>query len=189
MGRWTGRHRRACQMAVSLLILALLPAPLPKVEFHNVRHHDDPGQLCEYHDHLLRWHPDATGAADVAVLHWHWAWPSQNPSTETGHDGGGLRVHAHLLADALPDAGVSPAIVVDTSPRSLSVALSQPPSLAFAFAPPTGDLLPLRSGTPPALTFGATFAPGLRSRPASTAGPASFFHLGPIAFAVPGFGR
>ncbi len=158
MRRWIKQHRRARTLAVSLLILALLPTPWPKVEYHNVRHHDTPGQVCEYHDHLLRWHPDATSAKDVAVLHWHWAWPSESPS-RLGHEGKGLRLHAHMPDPALPAAESSPAIVADASARLLTSPAFEPPSLAFSLDWPSHDSPILRSGASPALTFGATFAP------------------------------
>lgn len=158
MGRWIQRHRRASTLAVSLLILALLPTPWPKVEFHNVRHHDSPGQVCEYHDHLLRWHPDATGAADMAVLHWHWAWPSQEDA-HSGHDGAGPRLHAYLSQDDLPAVNPGSAFVADTAVRA-----SLPPTFEFApsavaFDPPPRDPLGLRAGIPPSMIPGALFAP------------------------------
>ncbi len=158
MRRWTRRQHRARTLAVSLLILALLPTPWPKVEFHNVRHHDAPGQVCEYHDHLLRWHPDAASAEDVAVLHWHWAWPSESPS-QVGHEGKGLRLHAHMPDPASPAVESRPVIVADVSARLLKPPAFEPPSPAFSFDRPSHDSLILRSGASPALTFGATFAP------------------------------
>ncbi len=160
MCRRLERHHRVRLLAVSLLIVGLLPAPWPKVEFHNVRHHDAPGQVCEYHDHLLRWHPDAGSAEDVAVLHWHWAWPSKAPSESgSGHDGDGPRLHAHLADDALPAAESKLMIVADTSARSFVPPIAEPPSSAFAFDLRARDLSALRSGSAPGLTFGATFAP------------------------------
>ncbi len=158
MRRWTQRQHRARTLAVSLLILALLPTPWPKVEYHNVRHHDAPGQVCEYHDHLLRWHPDATSARDVAVLHWHWAWPSESPS-QLGHEGKGLQIHASLPDALLLTNESGPVIAPDTSARLVSPPAFDPPAPAFAHDRPTGDLLALGLATPPALSFGATFAP------------------------------
>lgn len=159
MGRWIGRHRRACRLAVSLLILALLPTPWPRVEFHNVRHHDAPGQVCEYHDHLLRWHPDARGAADVAVLHWHWAWPE--PGTpDAGHDGDGPRLHAHLGPDAPPAADPGVAAVADTSSRASVVAppLDTPlPAWATLILAPDSPLFRPRGPSGP--IPGASFSP------------------------------
>ena len=157
MGRWIGRHRRACRFAVSLLILALLPTPWPRVEFHNVRHHDGAGQVCEYHDHLLRWHPDARAADDVAVLHWHWAWPEPG-AADSGHDGDGPRLHAHLGPDALPAPDPGASVTADTSIRG-SVSIDLGSSLA-AWAPPDHlDRVPPRPGIPGVATRGASFAP------------------------------
>lgn len=157
MWRRTRNQRRARSLAVSLLILALLPTPWPKVEFHNVRHHDGTGQVCEYHDHLLRWHPDATSGEDVAVLHWHWAWPAQG-TDDPSHGGAGPRLHAHLTPDAAPAAEPTPALRADAPARLL------PPQTlaveaAFAAAVPPPDPLMLRLGPPRALTFQGTFAP------------------------------
>ena len=158
MRRWTQKHHRARSFAVSLLILVLLPTPWPKVEFHNVRHQDAPGQVCEYHDHLLRWHPDASGAEDVPVLHWHWAWPPREPA-DPGHAGDDLRLHASLPDEVIPDSGSGPMIVADSPSRSLAPPATLAPHLALAFALPTHDPALLRTANPPALTFGATFAP------------------------------
>ena len=158
MRRWIQQQQQARAVTVSLLILVLLPTPWPKVEFHNVRHHDAPGQVCEYHDHLLRWHPDATGAEDVAVLHWHWAWPSREVA-ESGHGGTGLRLHAYLGQEVLPATDSGPAIVADAFARLLTPPLAGPTSSWVAFDLPPRDSLALRSGDPVALTFSATFAP------------------------------
>lgn len=161
MRRWIKRQHQArtWTLTVSLLILALLPTPWPKVEFHNVRHHDAAGQVCEYHDHLLRWHPDASGAQDVAVLHWHWAWPSQAPDESEHGDGDGLRLHAHLPDEVMPDAESGPLLVADTSSRSLAPPAAEPLPLSHGFGLPSRDSHPARSSTSPALTFSATFAP------------------------------
>jgi hypothetical protein len=126
MHRWP-RHPRARALGIALLILSLVHAPWPQADFHNVRHHDAPGQICEYHDHLLRWHPDASQAEDVAVLHWHWFLPSSAP-VEPGHSGQGPALHAHVSGwdVATPDSG--PVVVPDRSSRPLD-------------PPPTGPLL------------------------------------------------
>ena len=159
MRRWFQRQQRGRTLAVSLLILALLPTPWPKVEFHNVRHQDEAGQVCEYHDHLLRWHPDASSGGEVAVLHWHWGWPTAALGPE--HDGNGPLLHAQIPADALPTAEPTPALAADASARSLVAPLfeseSSIPTTAFDLL--TLDPLSLRGGIPPALTFSATFAP------------------------------
>ena len=55
MPRWFHHHHRAQTLGITLLILSLVHAPWPQADFHNVRHHDEPGQVCEHHDHLLRY--------------------------------------------------------------------------------------------------------------------------------------
>ena len=82
---WNGRT-----LGISLLILSLVHTPLPQPDFHNIRHHDGPGEVCEHHDHLLRWHPGAGVARDVAVLHWHWFLPA-DPGTDPPAEGSGRR--------------------------------------------------------------------------------------------------
>src|SRR5947209_8241097 len=136
--RWP-RHHRARVLGISWLILSLVHAPWPQADFHNVRHHDGPGQVCEHHDHLLRWHPDAGQAEDVAILHWHWLLPSPNP-VEPGHSGPGLALHAFVDGwDATtPDSG--PAVVPDGSSRPID----PPPTAPLlaggaAFLAPPGD--------------------------------------------------
>jgi hypothetical protein len=125
--RWP-RHHRARALGITLLILSLVHAPWPQADFHNVRHQDAPGQVCEHHDHLLRWHPDAGQAEDVAILHWHWFLPSSGP-VEPGHSGQGPALHAHVDGwDATtPDSG--PVVVPDGSSRPLD---SPPPSPLLA---------------------------------------------------------
>ena len=66
---------RASALGVGLLILSLVHVPLPQADYHNIRHHDKPGEICGYHDHLLRWHPSADVDDDVTMLHWHWFVP------------------------------------------------------------------------------------------------------------------
>ena len=58
-----------------MLILSVVHVPLPQADYHNIRHHDAPGEICVYHDHLLRWHPSADLDDDVTMLHWHWFVP------------------------------------------------------------------------------------------------------------------
>jgi hypothetical protein len=67
-----------------MLILSTIRVPLPQADYHNVRHHDAPGEVCVYHDHLLRWHPSADSAADVTMLHWHWVAPLVEPGGPGG---------------------------------------------------------------------------------------------------------
>ncbi|ODT98338.1 MAG: hypothetical protein ABS79_06070 [Planctomycetes bacterium SCN 63-9] len=72
---------------ISLLIASVIHIPLPQPDFHNVRHHDGPGEVCTYHEHLLRWHPTAKNSADASILHWHWVLPAYDGS---GDDLNGL---------------------------------------------------------------------------------------------------
>ena len=44
-------------LGIGFLILSAIHIPLPQADYHNIRHHDAPGEICLYHDHLLRWHP------------------------------------------------------------------------------------------------------------------------------------
>jgi hypothetical protein len=96
--------RRGTQLlGVGLLILSILHVPLPQADYHNIRHHDAPGEICVYHDHLLRWHPAADHDDDVSVLHWHWFVPSVelgNPQRPSSDDqktpGSAPAMHAHI---------------------------------------------------------------------------------------------
>jgi hypothetical protein len=82
-------------LGTGLLALSLVHTPLPKADFHNIRHHDGPGEACPYHEHLLSWHPNATEAADVAVLHWHWFLPLAGDSGPSS-DGQTSSVHSQV---------------------------------------------------------------------------------------------
>ena len=92
-----GRSGARRVLGVVLLTLGFVHVPLPQPDFHNIRHHDIPGEVCEHHDHLLRWHPGAGSASDVAVLHWHWVLPSaeiDDPSAPDGSRKAALHAHA-----------------------------------------------------------------------------------------------
>jgi hypothetical protein len=158
MQRWFHHHRRSRVLGIILLILGLVHAPWPQADFHNVRHHDQPGQVCEYHDHLLRWHPDASAADDVAILHWHWVLPTSGP-IESGHSGNGPMLHAYVSGwDATsPDPG--PQVTLDSSSRLIDLNPPFPLALEAApFATPV-DRPGLRERLGPLRTFSATFAP------------------------------
>src|SRR5262245_52751760 len=92
--RWA-QQRGARGLGVLGLILSLVHTPLPQPDYHNIRHHDAPGEVCGYHDHLLRWHPTAGAAEDVAVLHWHWFLPVSTPRDLPEH-ADGPAWHAHI---------------------------------------------------------------------------------------------
>ncbi len=114
------RHRpgrtRARVTGIALLVLAILHAPMPQPDFHNIRHHDGEGQVCDYHDHLLRWHPDARLAEDVPVLHWHWVHPYSVPN-EPQSDGLGMHGHGDDWVATCDDG---PSLAPDTSTSRLS---------------------------------------------------------------------
>jgi hypothetical protein len=96
MGAWGRlRQREARGLGIIFLIFSLVHTPLPQPDFHNIRHHDAPGEVCEHHDHLLRWHPTAGFARDVATLHWHWFLPTENGANPVPSDNGPA-LHAHV---------------------------------------------------------------------------------------------
>lgn len=150
------RPRRLRLLGIALLILGVGHVPLPRADFHNIRHHDGPGEVCGLHAHLLRWHPDADAAVDVALLHWHWA----PPDAPQGSDHGSV---ARLTA---PDwMGMSP----DEAPRwaptppprliDRPVAPTSPIASILAFVEPRHAWASMRAGPRTAHAFGATFAP------------------------------
>ena len=97
-------------LGIGMLILSVIHVPLPQADFHNIRHHDGPGQICIYHDHLLRWHPSAESNEDVSLLHWHWFVPfvepgdqNQRPNDDDHRPGSGPALHAHVGDGLQPD--------------------------------------------------------------------------------------
>ncbi len=105
-------HRAPSRILLTgIVILSVIHVPLPQADFHNVRHHDGPGEVCVHHDHLLRWHPSADSSADLALLHWHWFLPMlepgnthQSPSDDHHRPGSGPALHAHVGDGLVPDA-------------------------------------------------------------------------------------
>ena len=85
--------------------------------------HDGTGEVCEYHDHLLRWHPDAVMARDVAVLHWHWFWPGSHDPSGLSPRGFSRTMHGWLTGIWNVDG---PIIVPDVGLRDLSRPFSLP---------------------------------------------------------------
>jgi len=92
------------------VILSVIHVPLPQADFHNVRHHDAPGEVCLHHDHLLRWHPSADSDVDRSLLHWHWFLPllepgdhHQRPDDDHHRPGSGPALHAHVGDGLAPD--------------------------------------------------------------------------------------
>lgn len=100
------------------LILSLAHTPLPQPDFHNIRHHDAPGEICEHHDHLLRWHPSAGAAQDVAKLHWHWFLPT-DAGTDSVPPEHGPALHAHVADWFASSWDDGPRIVPDTHSQPL----------------------------------------------------------------------
>src|SRR3954471_17505656 len=113
--RQPAQHRGTRGLGI-VLILGLVHMPLPQPDFHNIRHHDEPGEVCEHHDHLLRWHPGAGLADDVAVLHWHWFLPLSDPfNLSPEHPGPTL--HAHVIDWQVTTWEDGPRISADTTSR------------------------------------------------------------------------
>jgi hypothetical protein len=108
-----------------MLILGAIHIPLPQADYHNIRHHDKPGEICPYHDHLLRWHPWADANDDVSLLHWHWFVPLVEPGAPPPGDdeqrapGSGPALHAHLGDWPEPDWTGTPVIRPDGRGRLL----------------------------------------------------------------------
>jgi hypothetical protein len=140
-----------------ILILGLAHTPLPQADFHNIRHHDGAGEVCEHHDHLLRWHPGAGRAEDVAVLHWHWFLPGAGPTDTPPSTPKGPALHAHVVDWQASTWEEGPPISADTTSRG--AVPEPPPGLTglVATAPRVSAVpaVPRRSEH----SFGATFAP------------------------------
>jgi hypothetical protein len=129
MRRLSGsRYRRLRIAGYFLLIIGLVHAPLPQADFHVIRHQDAPGQICEHHDHLLRWHSGTTAAVDVAVLHWHWIAPPA--ALGDSHSTPGPKIHAHTDDWLAPSPDPGPPIVRDNSSRPLDLSAC-PALMAF----------------------------------------------------------
>ncbi len=127
-------------LGIVLLIPGLLRVPLPQVDYHNIRHHDGAGEVCPYHDHLLRWHPTAGRDNDVAVLHWHWLVPQSPDGSESSPSGedqpvpSGPAIHAYLVDYLEPEWTAGPLIRPDDRTRPLLV-----PSPGFSSLQATPD--------------------------------------------------
>ena len=118
-----------------MLILSVVHVPLPQADYHNVRHHHARGEVCVYHDHLLRWHPSAGSNDDVALLHWHWFVPvvsaggEPSANDEERGPGSGPALHAHLGDSLEPTWPTEPVIGPERCGRFHG-------QLALAFATP-----------------------------------------------------
>ena len=115
-------------LGIGFLILSTIRVPLPQADYHNIRHHDAPGEVCVYHDHLLRWHPSADSSADVAMLHWHWFAPLVEPGAgrpgstdEPRAPGSGPALHAHLGDWPAPDWTGTPLVRPEARGRSIDL--------------------------------------------------------------------
>jgi hypothetical protein len=103
-------------VGIIMLIPGLLHVPLPQADFHVIRHHHKVGEVCPHHDHLLRWHPQADEAEDVAVLHWHWLLPEPLDLTP---DGPAPILHAHVVDSLQPEWNADqPALSPDARDRA-----------------------------------------------------------------------
>ncbi len=151
-------------LGIALLILGTIRIPLPQADYHNVRHHHAPGEVCVYHDHLLRWHPSADTAADVPILHWHWVAPLIDPGAATSgdaeHGTTGPSLHAHLGDWPAPDWTGTPVLSPDSRGRLvdfLTLGHSTPNSLACH-----ANLLDADPGSGPFLAWNSSCAAGPR---------------------------
>ncbi len=151
--------QRSGRMAlIALAITSLVHAPLPLPDFHTIRHHDDPGQVCSKHDHLLRWHPDAELASDVAVLHWHWFLPTAN-GANTDSSENGQALHAQLPDWQAEGCDHAPQVVPEQDSTRLIVKLSASASAPLDLPPRFTGTSPFPDPSRPPTAFSATFAP------------------------------
>jgi hypothetical protein len=129
------------------MALGLIRVPLPQADFHNIRHHDGAGEVCPHHDHLLRWHPQASRNDDVAMLHWHWFVPQSEDSDRSPGSGDdqntpaqGHSLHAYLADCLEPDWNSDLVIRPDARGRSVQgtapgFSLLNPSSVSTALVP------------------------------------------------------
>ncbi len=134
-------------LGISLLIASVVRVPLPQADYHNIRHHDVPGEICLFHDHLLRWHPSAASDDDVALLHWHWFVPlaeADDPNQSASNDHQGPVLHAHFSDWPEPDWLDQPVISPDVRGRFIedlahSLTAADYAYLASQFTPTASD--------------------------------------------------
>jgi hypothetical protein len=152
--RWSARPGGGRGIGIMILILGLAHTPLPQPDFHNIRHHDGPGEVCEHHDHLLRWHPGAGIAADIAVLHWHWFLPTVEPFDQSP-ESAGPAVHAHVVDWQASTWDQGPRVPANATSRIVATP-GLPPLL---IRPVEAMKVDLALGARRVRTFSATFAP------------------------------
>jgi hypothetical protein len=124
--RRPANKRGSRALGIGILILSVVHVPLPQADYHNIRHHDLPGEICGYHDHLLRWHPSADLDDDVSLLHWHWFVPivefgdhHQRADDDQHRPGSGPSVHAQLGDWPGPEWRGQPVVRPDSRGRLL----------------------------------------------------------------------
>jgi hypothetical protein len=154
--RRSARHGAGRGIGIMVLILGLVHTPLPQPDFHNIRHHDSPGEVCEHHDHLLRWHPGAGIADDVAVLHWHWFLPTVEPFDATPEQAGPA-IHAHVVDWQASTWEDGPRVSADTTSRVVA-ALAASTGLASLMLPSRVNTAELAPGAWRVRAFSATSA-------------------------------
>ena len=142
-------------------VLGLVRVPLPQLDYHSIRHQHDTGEVCPYHDHLLRWHPRATADEEVTVLHWHWFTPADAGASLPGSpvEQDGPAWHAHVPVPEGMAGGDVPGLVAGHEPQPLSrvvVALT----LSELIVPPLRSLGIGRAGLARLPGFAVIFAPG-----------------------------
>lgn len=141
------------RLGIILLISGLVPIPLPEPDFHNIRHHDGPGEVCEHHDHLLRWHPGAGSADDVAILHWHWYLPLSEEA-DGSSSGTGPALHAHVVDWLGSSWEDGPRIVPDDSSGLIGrIASSAQTTLSPELLPAGGMAIVPDPGRHPSFAF------------------------------------
>ncbi|HEV3122045.1 MAG TPA: hypothetical protein VGY53_09090, partial [Isosphaeraceae bacterium] len=104
-----------------------------------------------------RWHPEAYGAQDIAILHWHWFLPV--PGSAQGGAGAGVPV-AH---SQLPDwSGLAwdqaPQLGPEARTRITGRAAPIRPHPCLVDGVAMSDTLAVRAGPCPLHSFSATFA-------------------------------
>jgi hypothetical protein len=126
--RSIGRSVRS--LGIGMAVLSVVHVPLPQADYHNIRHHDAPGEICVYHDHLLRWHPTADQDDDVSMLHWHWFVPLVAPGSQHQSAGDeqhsarpGPALHAHFGDWPAPDWHAQPSVRPDSRGRLIDQVL------------------------------------------------------------------
>lgn len=162
--RPTARRRSTSRSGIILLILGLVHAPWPRPDFHNIRHQDGPGEVCEHHHHLNRWHPGAGYARNVALLHWHWFAPSGLPLESEAPAPGPIVRSGAVDLDAMPTAvAPTPAWSTVLRPQANGPAPDAGPGLELASTTWPAVVLRLGTGPPRPRAFAATFAPRIPS--------------------------